>query len=206
MGQRKDPRCMIAPIRHGFRHRHLPPHMPAMGMAAHQNLQLHRAQCLHHLPVPRRRTDRGRRQVGLLRVVARKAEGHRHHRHAGEVIERVRPDPQPVAQPVARGIGERPARGMDPRAGRLPRHQHPRTGPEPDHGPRCMGRCCRREAVGTDPAGPDPGGKLYSVGRLHGQDAPLPAHPYCRTRANEKPLARADPDRLPRFPKSLTSH
>ena len=90
-----------------------------------------------------------------MRVVAGKAERHRQHGEAVAIVERRAVDAEPVSQPVAGAVVERPALGVDLCAGGLARYQHRGAVREPGRGARRMGGAGRGEACGATPAGRD---------------------------------------------------
>jgi hypothetical protein len=147
MGQRPQgiPR-MSAPIGNHARHRPCP-QMPLDRSPTHQHGHANTGQGRQDGTPPRLRTDRWRRQIGPARIVSRKAKSHRHNGNPGQIIEGVRVQSQPVAQPIPAGVGKGFTRGLHTRARCLPRYQQPCRRGKPDHGSWLMRRRCGRKAI-----------------------------------------------------------
>lgn len=142
---------MVPPCGHG--RLHVPcAQMPPLRRPPDQHRQLHTRQCRQHPRSPCFSTNWRRRQIGALGIIARKAESHRHDRHPVPVMECRLIQPQPLPQPVARPIGERPAACMHSRPRRLPRQQKPRPRPEPYDRLWFMRRRRHGKPPGTQPA------------------------------------------------------
>ena len=154
--------------------------MPGMRILPDHQHQLQLRHVLHHPGPPGGRAFTSRRQVAALRIQARKTEPHRHDGELARIIELRLVHPEPVAQPVAGRIGERPAALVHPRSRRLAGDQDRCTGRSDTDRARLV-----RQGIGgtaergipADPAGRDIGQqrrkRLIRVPGIAGG----PAHP-----------------------------
>ncbi len=76
-------------------------HMPLLSVTAEADDQLEADEMTHQSHTPGRRAFAARRKIAAMRVMAGKAEPHRHDRDALGIKECVLADPEPVAQPVS---------------------------------------------------------------------------------------------------------
>ncbi len=165
--------------------------MPFLRVLPDQQRQLDLRHRRQHLGPPGLGAGLRRRQVGALRVIAGKAEGHRHDGDARPVVEARPVEPQPVAQPVARGVVERHARRLDARPGRLAGDQQPRRRRGIQHRARRMRGRRPGEAVGAEPAARDSLGQMLERHRHRREDGAAPGgrQPDRRRHSRRRPAA-----------------
>src|SRR3990167_2129960 len=93
--------------------------MPLLRVRADKNRGPDLGKEIEEAPPPQRRAFLARRPVAALGVMARKAEAHRHDRDLRRIVENLGTDPEPIAQAVAGGVGERAPAFMNACARRL---------------------------------------------------------------------------------------
>ena len=128
--------------------------MPALSVAADQEHQLELGHEREQAGVPGAGALPPRRQVASGRVVAGKAEPHGHDGDPALVVELLWSYPEPGPQPVAGGVREGLAGGMDAHAGRLAADAQACRGARAKDRPRVMGQRRSVRRIDTDAARP----------------------------------------------------
>ncbi len=156
---------MVAPTRNRFSHRPGLWQMPLLRVTANGQRQANVWKGPNQAVAPCAGADRWRRQIGTL-AIPRKAKGHRQDGDAGFVVERRVVQPQPVAQPVPRGVSKWQPALVHTRAGCLPGNQQPRRRQATKNRARLVRGLGGGKTLGAEATGTDVRGKLLHPANL----------------------------------------